>query len=276
MRASVSAGLFVAWPLSRRVHSRVVRALSGLALVATAVIGPASIASAQVEVLPPGATVAGQTIAEWTTHWWQWAFAQSSPTDAFTDATGAHANINQSAPVFFLAGTATGAATRAFHVPANHHILLPLVNVELSELEVGPATEAELRQQVNDIVGAIDSLTATIDGVSVANLFSHRESSPLFSFTAAASNPFGVAAGSSGNAVGDGYYLMLAPLGLGTHTISYGGGASSFGFSTLTDVTITAIPEPGSWLLLGAGLAPVWWARRRARRARAIAASRRH
>jgi hypothetical protein len=249
---------------SRLDRSRVRQTISWLGIVA-AFIGPASVAAAQVTVLPPGATVAGQTNAEWTTHWWQWAFAQSSPNDAFTDATGANANIDQSGPVFFLAGTATGSATRTFTAPADQYILLPLVNVALSELELGPNTEAQLRLQVDGIVAAIDSLTAVIDGVPLANLFSYSEPSPLFSFTAAANNPFGLAAGPSGNAVGGGYYLMLAPLGLGTHTISYGGGASSLGFTTLANATITAVPEPGSLLLAAVGLAPVWWWARRRR-----------
>lgn len=241
--------------------SRTCNSILRLCALLMAMVSP--YAWALVTVLPPGSTVAGQTNAQWTTNWWQWAFAQSAPNDAFTDATGANANINQSGPVFFLAGTAVGAANRTFTVPADVYILVPLVNVELSELEVGPATEAQLRQQVEEIVAAIDSLTAVIDGMPLANLFSYREPSPLFSFAAAANNPFGTAAGASGNAVGDGYYLMLAPLGVGTHTISYGGGASSFGFETLTNVTITAVPEPGSLLLVAAGLVPVWLARRR-------------
>ena len=61
-----------------------------------------------------------------------------------------------------------------------------------------------------------------IDGVPVKNLGAYRFLSPQFQFTAPTPRIFG-ATGGVGTAVGDGYYLMLAPMSKGTHTIHYGG-----------------------------------------------------
>lgn len=58
-----------------------------------------------------------------------------------------------------------------------------------------------------------------INGVPVRNVASRRVVSPQFSFTAPDPNILGVAGGGAGTAVADGYYLMLAPLPLGQHTI---------------------------------------------------------
>src|SRR5262249_6924837 len=148
--------------------------------------------------------------------------------DPFTDTTGQYANVNQSGPVFFLAGSDGGSMIRHFHVPAHPYILVPLLVGELSQLELGfDKTAAYIRQAAQQQANQIDSLHATLDGVPVAqtNLFAHRETSPDFNFNAVFNNQVGInAVGFSGIAVADGYFLMLAPLMPGTHTLNYGGG----------------------------------------------------
>src|SRR5690242_16676958 len=73
---------------------------------------------------PAGATVAGKTIAEWSTNWWQWAAPLAPPGDPFTDITGQFATVNQSGPVFFLAGSPNGPNARQFEVPTNTYLLI--------------------------------------------------------------------------------------------------------------------------------------------------------
>ncbi len=210
----------------------------------------------------PGSTVAGQTIGAWTADWWQWALSQSQPNDAFTDTTGANAGVGQTGPVFFIAGTTGGTATRSFTVPGDRFLLIPLINFAVSESVVGGSfSEADLRSAAASVINSVTDLTAVIDGTSVPelDLFSHRELSPLFTFNAATDNPFGVPPGPSGNAVSDGYWLMLDPLGTGVHTIEFGGAISSAFIVNVTDtITATAVPEPATMLLLGSGLLGLW------------------
>lgn len=201
-----------------------------------------------VQVEPPGATVAGKTIGEWSTNWWRWAAALAPPGDPFTDTTGEFANVNQSGPVFFLAGSPGGSRSRHFQVPANTYLLVPLLVGEYSQLELGfDKTAAQIRQAAQQQANQIDSLHATLDGtpISQATLVTHREVSPDFNFVAVANNQVGIVAqGPSGIAVADGYFLMLDPLAPGTHVLNYGGGASAFGaFVDETD-TVTVLPAP--------------------------------
>lgn len=225
-------------------------------------------------IVAPGSTVEGKTIGEWTADWWIWAIAQSMPNDAFTDATGANAAIGQTGPLFFIAGTTGGTATRSFTVLGDKFLLVPLVNYAAAESSfVVPPTVAELSMIVDTVIDGVDSLFAEIDGTAIpeSDLFTHRESSPVFSFVGAPNNPFYQSPGPSGSAVADGYWLMLNPLGEGTHTIRFGGGMSDGAFpGFLTDVTdtINAVPEPSTILLLGVGLAGVGMLRRKSKNQR--------
>jgi hypothetical protein len=240
--------------------------LIGLFMTSFIFIFGVPLANGSLMVLAPGSNVEGQTIGEWTADWWQWATAQSVPNDAFTDPTGVNAAVGQSGPVFFIAGNTGGTSIRSFTVPVDKFLLVPLINVSISEAVFGvPTSETDLRAEAAFFIDLVDSLIAEIDGVAVPDLFDHRELSPLFSFLAAPDNPFGPPSGASGDAVSDGYWLMLEPLGMGTHTIRFGGGISGVFTVDVTD-TITAVPEPSTILLLGSGLLGLVFIRRKFRK----------
>jgi hypothetical protein len=61
---------------------------------------------------------------------------------------------------------------------------------------------------------------ASIDGVPVSDAISYRAADEgSFSITVPADNPIGIPAGTYAPQVTDGYWLLLAPLSLGSHTI---------------------------------------------------------
>jgi hypothetical protein len=228
---------------------------------------------AEVVVEPPGASVAGKTVAEWSAAWWQWAAALAPPGDPFSDTTGHFASLNQSGPVFFLAGSPSGVNRREFMVPPGTYILVPLLAGEYSQLELGfDKTESQIRQSAQQQADQIDSLHATLDGTTISStvLFTHREATPDFSFVAVANNQVGIfAVGDSGIAVADGYFLMLDPLSPGTHTLNYGGGASAFGAYadetdtiTVLDPAAQAVVQPPGATVAGKTIAEwsaEWW-----------------
>jgi hypothetical protein len=180
-----------------------------------------------VTVVPGGSTVAGKAIGDWTADWWNW--TGSVPGNVFNDTTGALATQNQSGPVFFVAGTQGTSVTRTFDIPGDKFVLFPLINfVVANGPDPGfPDTKTEATTFVDQAIDPA-KLVATIDGTDVTGLASHRETSPLnFTYTVTAeSGTF--TPGSFSDANADGYWLMLNPLGSGSHTLHFGGTSNDF------------------------------------------------
>ncbi len=218
--------------------------------------------SAHAGVLAQGSTVEGKTIAEWTGEWWNWLVKEPFETNAQADPTGEHANRNQSGPVFFVAGSFGGPVERTFTVPTGKYLLVPMIPYVFWAPEDG-ADEAAIRALAASNVDAIESPYFELDGVLLADPKSYREASPPGGFTLSDSpllRQLGLPA-MDRLAVADGYWAMLEPLTAGEHTIRFGGMQPG---QPDTDgvLHITAVPEPGTFALLGV-LGGIWFIRRK-------------
>lgn len=216
--------------------------------------------SAQAAVLAPGSTYAGKTIGEWSAEFWKYLLSFPADQNPALDPPGVNRNIGQQGPVFFLPGTFDGASVnRNLTVTADKAFLFPLFNfVNISDPS-NPETEEQLRVLVTQQIDAVTSLNATIDGVDIPEpeLFAHREPSPAFSVTLPDGNIFGAPSGVYAPGVSDGYWLLVEPLALGTHTISFGG-VSGNGFSQDNTYHIQVdkpVPEPGTTFGVALGVA---------------------
>ena len=209
------------------------RVAAGL-LLAALVVGPADAGgNANSAVMPVNSKPHGISYAEWSARHWQWLF--SMPGDEHPLADTAPAETNQSGKVWFLGGTFTsteedgviiGRATRTITVPKGTSLFFPLLDVESSDIEGNGETEAELRAGSQFLADFIDpdDLFLEIDGKPVTNLDKYRVQSPLFTLGPLhEGNLLGAPAGTTGISVSDGYFVMLKPLSVGTHTLHFGG-----------------------------------------------------
>jgi len=98
------------------------------------------------------------------------------------------------------------------------------------------------------LIGPITELHASVDGVSVSDL--NPRTTPFracaggdpacasaFSVTLPGNNLFGIRAGVYAPAVADGFYLMLAPLPPGPHSINFGGKGFFAGSKLVQEIT---------------------------------------
>ena len=160
--------------------------------------------------------------------------------------TGENGAVGQSGPVWFLAGVGFGVGPtleRSLTVPAGEALFFPLVNYvwvntpQYGDPEWSPEQEAFARAYIAAEIDTASDLTCQIDGREVKNLQSYRCQTPVGGaqmVTLPEGNLFGADAGTYGPMVTDGYYLMLAPLKPGEHTIHFTAG---LGGSTPMDVT---------------------------------------
>ena len=76
-------------------------------------------------VAPPTSRPHGRTYGEWAAEWVKWFYAIPLGVNPATDPDGSQCAINQSGPVWFLAG-AFESATRNCTIPAGTAIFFPL------------------------------------------------------------------------------------------------------------------------------------------------------
>jgi hypothetical protein len=229
-----------------------------IAILPFAAVVPTAAAAADAPVvLDPATNPFGKSYGEWSADWWQWAFSVPTNKNPLNDKSGKDCGEGQPAgPVFFLAGSGTGGSiTRTCSVPADKALFFPIVNTE-GENTVGAVkppkdqppqttfTADELRGFVAEIENGAHDLSAELDGVSIPDLTpptsKYRAASPVFSFTPSKNNLLEAAGlyAPGGQTitpvVADGYYLMLAPLSPGAHTLHFHG---ALGESLALDVT---------------------------------------
>jgi hypothetical protein len=185
-------------------------------------------------VLPPQSHAFGNSYSEWSVAFWQWLY--SLPVDSHPLFDTADCSEGQSGKVWFLGGTFTfvspnpdavvGVADRDCSVPSGKALFFPIVNAECNPFEDPEATEEALRVCANFLGDHIQDLEVTIDGRHLGKLGRYRVESPLFTFgPVPENNVLGADAGTTFDSVGDGYYIMLAPLSRGEHRIHFEGAA---------------------------------------------------
>lgn len=206
---------------------------AGLAVAPVAQAGRA-------EVFPPQSKPFGKTYGQWSAKWWKQAVRQ-------TDAPGtpfAAGQVNCAAlgteDVVFLVGTTTvSPIERSCSIPKHAAILLPAINAECSEAEDNGSTDADLRACAAAFADTFTNVHVVVDGRALPGLNAFRFASPLYQFSPVAGNVFGIRAAMRSPSVADGYWVMLDKLKKGTHTVSFGGAAPRFGFTTETQYTLT-------------------------------------
>ena len=204
-------------------------------------------------VIPPNANYRGHSYGEWEARWWQTLFAiPVVGGDHPLISGGAFAEVDG---VMFLAAPVGIPSEFEITITPGTALFFPLLNTECSVLEPDPFhgdDEASLRECANGLMDDTSDLFAEIDGVPVNAIQAYRVESPLFEWGPLPENNifqfFGLdaPAGTTSLAVDAGYYLMLAPLRVGRHTIHFGGtiGGVLSGFVDATFVVHVVPREP--------------------------------
>lgn len=215
------------------------RKLVALLVIALAVLalGPASAVragSGKPQVYPPQAHPFGHSYGEWEVRFYQWWAAIPATQNPLTDVTGEYCALGQSGPVWYLViNSGSGSVVRTCTVPAGKALFVAASGAaECSTAEGNGDTFETLRSCAKGYIDQVTEATVTVDGIRFTNLLTrYRFSTPLFSLKYPADNVLGPpppAGPGTTKSVGDGIFLMLAPLAAGQHTIEIRGVAPAF------------------------------------------------
>jgi hypothetical protein len=194
------------------------------ALLATAILTTGGVSTAQAKggVLPPHSHVYGKSYGEWSAKWWQWYMEHPVAGHPGVDSPDFDVSSGQHGKVWFLASP-FGTVERTVQVPTGKALFIGLLNAEASDTEYGTLTEEDQRALAAWLADHVASVSCTVDGKLVKQIERYRVQSPQFSFTAPDPWIFSPAPSGPGTAVSDGYFVMLAPLSVGTHTVQITG-----------------------------------------------------
>jgi hypothetical protein len=199
------------------------------AAVLVASASPVAAENGNPGVMPAHSTAFGQSYSEWAADWWTWVIeAGGAP---IYDPDGSSCAVGQTGKVWFLAGIGPGwepalPLLRTCEIPTGKAIFFPVQNnawlsfpddpyIGYPDYEE-PGGEEVVRAGLAAGNNATSGRSATIDGVAVQDLDSYRVASQTFY----AQWPGWLYLGPNFD---DGWYLLLAPLSEGEHTIAFTG-----------------------------------------------------
>jgi hypothetical protein len=223
--------------------SKIFMIVGALALALTA---STNVALAQ-SGYPPAKLLAAQ--------WWQWALAEPAPENVLLDTTGQFGALNQRGRVWFLAGNIGGGTTvRTVTVPAGKALFFPIVNVFDVEDGISPSLAGSspggvivfrvpqpvqtAQKIVSSIIATASGLSCEVDGIPLPITAANLEQSTPFSTFLPENNILGVPAGVYFPFVDSGYYVLLAPLSSGFHTIHFAGTEVSISLDVTYNITV--------------------------------------
>ena len=196
-------------------------ALAVLALLAVTSPALAAGRNPNPGIPPVHSSAFGKTFAEWSAVWWKVGIETPLDGSPFVDG-----------GIFPLSGSVSGLAAPIgigngpfeFTLPVGKKLFVAGITLECSSLESPESgfhgdTEAEQAECAKFWADHIQDMSIKVDGKQVQDIASYRVVSPQFSFTAPDPNFLGVPGGGAGTAVADGYYVLLAPMSKGEHSI---------------------------------------------------------
>ena len=188
-----------------------------------------------------------------TAQWWQFAVSIPPQVNPNMDSTGVDCMVGQHGPVWFMAGTFGGTATRTCSIPEGVSLFFPVINYMAFNTpnicgQGGPVTVKEEREQASQFIDEVTNESVQVDGQDVENPV--RVRSRVFAISIPARNIYNRGCGGPGTqpagvfspAVDDGYYVFVHPLSVGNHTLHIHGEVPSYGFVLDVTYNLTVVP----------------------------------
>ena len=184
-------------------------------------------ASSSPNIYPPDSKPYNLTHAEHAKNFWKWALAIPANENPVNDQTGekcANGQSTTNSSVFYLTFNNGGKSERTCTVPAGKALLIPVMQVEISDKDIPGSSIEDQRSAAKKDQDSVNSLYLKIGDkeYSYQDLLKYRtQPTEPFEVMYADNGIFGIAEGGPSKVVADGYYILTEPLTKGTYPIHF-------------------------------------------------------
>ncbi|MGJ8527608.1 hypothetical protein [Maritalea sp.] len=174
-------------------------------------------------VVEPKEEIYGKPLHNYVNDWWEWAYSMQQASSPIHDMDGTFCGVNQSGPIWFLAGGFGSAQLhRQCTIPANKHIFFPVINA-LTFTPPGEEMSCAVAKHTVAVASiGFKHMQVFVNGRNVEYVarfkMGSKECFNLFERVPAKFNAPSVAPSAT-----DGYWIMLRPLPVGANTLQFMG-----------------------------------------------------
>jgi hypothetical protein len=217
--------------------------------------GLIAIVAIGVALMMPARPALADDLRELSAEWWQWAFSIPGPDNPLLDTTAAECVVGQRGPVWFLAGDLglEPGQPRTCTVPEGKPLFFPVItsgqfdSPNLCGQDANSLSVADMRANNAAFVDGATNMRVLVDGVRAGRL--ERVRSRVFDVALPADNVFvelGITPCPTGiysPTVADGFYVLLEPLDVGTHTLVVHAESGAFVFDVTRILTVAPVAK---------------------------------
>lgn len=177
-------------------------------------------------IFPPESKPYGLSYSEHIQNFWRLILAIPAKDNPVNDESGEkclNGQVDKNSSVFYLAMNGGGVSERTCKVPVGKGLLIPVMQVEFSELESPGDSVEELSASAKKDQDSVNSLYLKIDDreYKYDELIKYRTHTAPFETTWSNDALFGIVKGGNATVVADGFYILTEPLTTGNHTIQF-------------------------------------------------------
>jgi hypothetical protein len=200
--------------------------MSVLSILALSIIMLPVTASSSVNIHPPGSEPYNLTYADHAKNFWKWTLAIPAVENPVNDQTGekcSNGQMNSNSSVFYLSFNNGGKSERTCTVPAGTALLIPVMQVAITDKDIPGASIEELDSATKKDQDSVNSLYLKIGDkeYNYDDLLKYRTHTNAFDVVWADKAIFGIIDGGPAKAVADGFYIITEPLKNGTYPIHF-------------------------------------------------------
>lgn len=190
-------------------------------------------------VMTSHSSIEDSSLGDWGGKWWQWAFSFERAKSPITDLSGELCSMGQEGSVWFLAGSySTSPVHRKCSIPFGKKLFFPVINSMYYSPKNKLSSCESVTVSVKQRTQYPANLFVSINGSEIKDPYLHREATEKCFDPFKKLLPDSTPKSWAYPGASDGYWIAVASLPVGKHTLHFGGEISNFSQDITYELTI--------------------------------------